>query len=70
MKIGDLVEICEIRDRFSPMTQRFGGTIGVIIDIIKVTTFADSAPSEKFVVLLQDKQREYWFDEVELKVIN
>jgi hypothetical protein len=71
MKIGDLVEIFNSREKYSPMTERFGGTIGVIIDVVKVTTFADnSAPAQKFVVLLQDKQREYWFDEVELKVIN
>lgn len=68
MKIGDLVEIKNDREEFSPMTERFGGNFGLIIDILNVIS-ANKSSLVRYVVFIQDRQREYWFDENELKVI-
>lgn len=69
MKIGDLVEIKNIRDEFSPMTERFGGNFGLITDILSVIS-SNKNTMLRYVVYLQDRQREYWFDENELKLID
>jgi ADP-dependent phosphofructokinase/glucokinase len=69
MKIGDLVEIKNMRDEFSPMTERFGGNFGLIVDILSVIS-SNKSQMLRYVVFIQDKQREYWFDENELKLID
>lgn len=69
MKIGDLVEIKNMRDEFSPMTKHFGGNFGLIVDILSVISL-NKSQMLRYVVFIQDKQREYWFDENELKLID
>jgi ADP-dependent phosphofructokinase/glucokinase len=69
LKIGDLVEIKNERDEFSPMTERFGGNFGLITDILSVIS-ANKSSLVRYVVFIQERQREYWFDANELKLID
>jgi hypothetical protein len=72
LKIGDLVEVRTVFETTTPMTQRFGGCIGLIVADVATIHIHKNSPIQKYnyVVLLQEKQREYWFTESELKIID
>lgn len=69
MKIGDLVEVKTVAEEESSMTQRFGENIGLIVDIIDSISL-NNKPVSRYVVFLHDRQREYWFFENEIKLVN
>jgi hypothetical protein len=71
-KIGDLVEVKNTLEYGSAMTQRFSGCLGIILDIRTepgLTKGHISYLNDWRVVYLCEKEKEYFFNDAELKVL-